>query len=461
MSHVINQTCIPGTLTRITPRFRTRAKTASVVLGLWLGLLATIWAGESTNAPLVVVTCDHADGVYSQGQSILWRVELQKEATNLAKINYALKQGGLTILRQGKLELTNGAAEMLVTNVPCGTMLLEVKTLTDDGLKSKVVGGAVISPENIQPSAPRPEDFDAFWQSKIKELSKIPPDPQLIPIASEKAGVDYWQLNMSNIWGTRVRAQLARRSTGEKFPAMMIMEGAGVHGLKKGWVTSPAAKGWLALNVSPHDLPIDESTNYYDNQSTGALKDYWVMGNENRNKSYFLKMYLGCYRAAQYLTERPDWDGKTLVMIGTSQGGMQALMTAGLHPKVTAVIACVPAGSDMTGPQVGRSPGWPQWYFHVRENDPTSVIQASRYFDIVNFASRIKCPVLTGIGLIDETCPAAGILAAMNQVKAPKEIVLLPHSDHMGMNNSQQAFHERSRAWQKALLEGQPVPPGK
>jgi cephalosporin-C deacetylase-like acetyl esterase len=158
------------------------------------------------------------------------------------------------------------------------------------------------------------------------------------------------------------------------------------------------------------------------------------------------------------LTERPDWDGKTFLVTGTSQGGLQTLMLAGLHPKVTAAIACVPAGCDLTGPQAGRSPGWPAWYYKTEGKDPAQVIAASRYYDVVNFASRIHCPVLTGIGLVDETCPPAGILAALNQVKAPKETILLPQADHQGYHNTHAAFLARAEVWQKALRQGQPAP---
>ena len=77
-------------------------------------------------------------------------------------------------------------------------------------------------------------------------------------------------------------------------------------------------------------------------------------------------MYLSCYRAVEYLKTRPDWNGKTLVVMGDSQGGQQTLMIAGLHPKnITAALALVPAGGDMLAPDAGRAPGWPHWYFNT------------------------------------------------------------------------------------------------
>jgi cephalosporin-C deacetylase-like acetyl esterase len=173
-------------------------------------------------------------------------------------------------------------------------------------------------------------------------------------------------------------------------------------------------------------------------------------------------MYLSCYQAIEYLLGRPDWNGKTLVVSGTSQGGQQSLITAAIHPRVTAALALVPAGCDMLGPDVGRAPGWPAWFDQTRGKDATKVHEASRYFDVVNFAPRIKCPVLVGFGLIDDVCPPEGVMAAVNQVSAPKEVVILPLSEHQETHGSQQPYYKRMHdAWLPALRDGKVVPPSK
>lgn len=239
---------------------------------------------------------------------------------------------------------------------------------------------------------------------------------------------------------------------------MIILQGAGVYPLQQSWVTHRAAKGWIALNLIAHDLPVGEPVEFYDKLFQGALKDYWLIGNDDRDKSYFLRMYLACYRGAQYLAERPEWDGTTLVAIGTSQGGQQAIVTAALHPRVTAVIAGLPGGCDLTRAELGASPGWPARSHEKHGDDPAKVRQTSRYFDVMNFARRVKCPVLAAAGLIDEVCPPEGIVAAVNQTMGPHELVLLPGADHMGVNGSHQPFNQRSKQWLDALVLGQPVP---
>ena len=72
-------------------------------------------------------------------------------------------------------------------------------------------------------------------------------------------------------------------------------------------------------------------------------------------------MYLRDSRAIDYIASRPDWDGKTIVVIGTSMGGQQSLVTAGLNPKITAVIVNEPAGADSNGDLHGRKAGYPNW----------------------------------------------------------------------------------------------------
>jgi cephalosporin-C deacetylase-like acetyl esterase len=102
---------------------------------------------------------------------------------------------------------------------------------------------------------------------------------------------------------------------------------------------------------------------------------------------------------------RPDRDGRTIVVTGCRQGGQQAFVTSGLHPDVTAALALVPAGADFNGPVVGRAAGFPSWYNRIEGRDAVAVRATAPYFDIVNFARNITCPVLVGAGLEDVVCP--------------------------------------------------------
>jgi cephalosporin-C deacetylase-like acetyl esterase len=355
------------------------------------------------------------------------------------------------VIDEGVVQVTDGTGTLKVAGKKVGTLLAELKYGD-----VKAFGGAVFNWPAIQPSAPEPDDFDEFWDSKIAELDAVPMDVVLEKV-DVPGDVDYWKITMNNIRGTKIQGQIARPKKVEgKLPAVLQVQWAGVYPLKQEWVTDPAAQGWLAMNIIAHDLPIDHDQEFYDTLKAGALNNYPAIGKEDRETSYFLRMYLSCYRAVEYLLQRSDWDGKVLHLKGGSQGGLQSIMLAGLNPAVTSVTAKVPAGCDHTGELVGREPGWPKWYRCETGSD--TALNACKYYDVVNFARRIKCPVLVGVGLIDTTCPPAGVIAMFNQLAGPKRLVVMPVSGHKNKNESQAAFLESEQDWLAALREGRPLP---
>jgi cephalosporin-C deacetylase-like acetyl esterase len=412
---------------------------------------AVIALTASTACAQVVVTPRHKDGIYKIGETVVWEVKSDK----LAQVPYTLKRDGLTKLQEGTLDLSKGPAQVETSLDAPGAVLLEIKT--GPGKGGRTLAGAMVAPEKIQPSMPRPDDFDAFWAAKIKELDKIPINPQAEAADPGKSKADYFKVTLDNIGGTHIYGQLAKPKGEGKFPAMLLLQYAGIYELPPGNVLSRAQQGWLALNIEPHDIPFDRPKAYYE-QLKGSLGNYSTRGNDDREKSYFLRMYLGCYRAVEYLSQRPDWDGKTLVVLGDSMGGQQTLCTAGLNPKVTAMLALVPASCDMTGPKIGRAAGFPDWAREAIRTKNDKIYETGRYFDPVNFASKIKCPALVGMGLIDETCPPTGVWATINQISGPKEPIVLINSAHQDANGSQAGYRTRREEWLRALVKGEPAP---
>jgi lysophospholipase L1-like esterase/dienelactone hydrolase len=204
------------------------------------------------------------------------------------------------------------------------------------------------------------------------------------------------------------------------------------------------------VNIEPHDVMPDQPKEYYD-ALPAELKAYNSIETRNRDKNYFLYMYLADVRAVDYLASRPDWDGKTLVVMGTSMGGQQSLCAAGLNPKVTHMLINVPAGADANGTAHGRKIGYPFWDV----NDP-QVLKTAEYFDTVNCAAHIKVPSLVAMGFIDTTSTPVGIWAAFNQIKGPKEAAPMIESPHNHLATQEQSmpWTQRSAAWLSALVSG-------
>ena len=411
-------------------------------LALTFGLALAVPAVELSVAP------DRDTGVYEPGQAVTWTITAKDAAP--ADLKYTVKAGGATQIAVGVLTFTDNKATVTAKLDEPGTLLL---TIPHD--KKNSFGGAAYAWEKIPVSAEEPADFDAFWKAKLDELAKVPVDATFEPADSGVPGVVLQKITMGNIRGTKIRGYFARPAGDKPCPAMLQVQYAGVYSLKKGWAVDNAKNGWMVLNIIAHDLPVDESDDFYKQQAAGPLKDYVRIGADDRETSYFLRMYLSCFRAADYLANRPDWNGKTLLVQGGSQGGLQAIVTGGLHPKVTSITANVPAGCDHTGADLKRSPGWPGLVNKWSGKDEAKLRTASMYYDVVNFARRVKCPTMVGLGLVDTVCPAPGVFAAYNTLAGPKRLILMPTADHMGEHK---AYYGALWGWWNAAKDGKEPP---
>ena len=86
-------------------------------------------------------------------------------------------------------------------------------------------------------------------------------------------------------------------------------------------------------------------------------------------------------------------------------------------------------------------------YARAYPKEAAQMLETLRYFDAVNFAPRIKCPMVVGIALDDEVCPPETSYAAYRALTSHKELWLFPNSGHGNAHD----YPGQERAW----LEGQ------
>lgn len=438
---------------------------------LWV-LLAVAPVCFAQRAPIVqqlTFVPYHASGIYDIGETVGWTVTPGPEPPAYA-FKWTIRRNNAVVLKEGKLDLSSGKDKIEI-NVDQPEMIYvavepyaKLQAAASDGPLGGAVSeagasgyvggntgrnnglyavGAAVAPGKIGLSTPRPDDFDAFWESKLAAQVKIPINPVLTPVETDIPDVELNTFALDAL-GSQAHGYLARPAREGKFPALIQLQYAGVYALNARANAVRAAQGWLVLNVDSHDkLPSDPS---------GKIpRNYQAIGNTDREKSYFLNMYMRDSRVLDYLLSRPDWDGTTIVLTGGSMGGQQSLALAGLRPeKITAVLVCVPAGADSNGDLHGRKAGYPNW----PSGDP-EVMKTALYFDTVNFASRIKAPVLAGIGFIDTISPPAGIWTALNQIPGPKEPLPMIDSEHDNLTPQKgMACPARTREILERLVKG-------
>jgi cephalosporin-C deacetylase-like acetyl esterase/beta-glucanase (GH16 family) len=404
-------------------------------------------------------TPDHVDGIYAAGERIGWTVTLPPNSPAAGVYSYTIRRFGAESLSAGKLDLRRGRARIETSLAQPAMLVVDVTPpagVTDFGSaatggKGHVLLGAAVDPTTLRAAEPKPADFDTFWSAKLRALDSVPMEPVVKPGDGGKPGIEYATVRLNNVKSSHVYGQLAKPAREGKFPAILVLQWASPpYPLQKQWVTDLAAQGYLALNVEPHDVPSDMPKEFYD-ALPALIKQYNTIGQTSRDDSYFLRMYLGDYRAVEYLASRPDWDGRTMVVMGTSMGGQQSFATAGLNPRVTHLIVNVPAGADVTAALHDRWPSYPNW--DVSRPD---VLTTARYFDTANFASRITAQALVAMGFIDNVAAPAGIWAVFNGIRGRKEAVPMPASPHNNYASpeSERGYTTRSAAWLDAIAHG-------
>ncbi|MBI1346531.1 alpha/beta fold hydrolase [bacterium] len=374
-------------------------------------------------APVVTlkITADRPDALYHVGESVTFTITASENDQPLksGQVDCYLSQDGWNPQPMQTLPLKDGQVTLSGKLETPGFLLLRV-TIG----KAQALAGAGFDPLQIQPSLPVPDDFDEFWSSQKAALAKVPLEAKRTAVKSPVAGVEAFDVQIdclgkpvSGYYGRPQNAQL------KSLPAILFVHGAGVRSANLG-ATHWAARegGMLAFDINAHGIPNGQPAEFYEALSQGELKDYRGEGRQNRDECYFKGMFLRLMRALDFLTSEPEWDGKTLIVYGSSQGGFQALAAAGLDERVSLICAGVPAGCDHTGSAADRISGWPKLVpmNAQRQPDPLAM-QASRYFDGVNFATRARCQkAVVTVGFIDTTCPPTSVYAAFNALTVPK-----------------------------------------
>jgi cephalosporin-C deacetylase-like acetyl esterase len=398
-------------------------------------------------------TPDRASGIYEVGEVVGWTVT-PGPANPAYKFKWTIRRNNAVVLKEGTLDLTSGKDRIEITGDQPEMIYVSVEPngpKSDAGYTGGNTGrnnglyavGAAVAPQKIGLSTSRPADFDTFWDGKLAAQAKVPMNPALSPVQTDVAGVELNTFVLDAL-GSKAHGYVARPARDGKFPALIQLQYAGVYALNARAAAQRAAEGWLFLNVDSHDKsPSDPSGN--------IPRNYQATGNTDREKSYFLNMYLRDSRVLDYLLTRSDWDGKTIVLTGGSMGGQQSLVLAGLRPeKISAVLVCVPAGADANGDLHGRKAGYPNW-----PADNPDVMKTALYFDTVNFASRIKAPVMAGMGFIDTISPPAGVWTALNQIPGSKEALPMIESEHDNLTPQKgRACPARTRELLNVLVNG-------
>jgi cephalosporin-C deacetylase-like acetyl esterase len=286
-------------------------------------------------------------------------------------------------------------------------------TYYDDTVK-RVFG---LQPGKLTTTLHKPADFDQFWRKTLDTLKTIPPQYK---ITLERA------LSINN-----------------KLVYLVEMH-SWDNSIIRGWLSIPvdrpkhiAVKYRLPGYVVKMEPSLDDDDFAVFNlnvRGNGNSKDaidthgeYNLYNIENRDTYVYRAVYMDCVRGLDFLCSHSDMglDTTKIMVDGASQGGGLVIALAALDKRIKVVTCEVPLYADFRqaleitrrDPKSQTPVGMIARYMRSHPNfTDEKLFKVWDYYDPLNFAPMVKCPVLMGIGLLDQFCPPKCSFIMYNQL---------------------------------------------
>lgn len=242
-------------------------------------------------------------------------------------------------------------------------------------------------------------------------------------------------------WG-RIYGRFARPAQKGCYPGLLVLPGAGNRARPA--PVEHARHGYTALDIQVHGFPTDLA----EYPSLPELDTY-----ESIEGYSHYEVYRNTLRAVDALLALPGVDADRVAVAGGSQGGRLAIVAAALDNRIR---AAVPALTHFAHRPFVR---WAEQRNALGDSgeqgftdqdipdDVRTRIEA--FFDVVNFAPLVRCPVLLNAGLIDPISPPSTIFALYRCLCGPKEIRVMPNHGH----DWSAAFERYAWQWLRSALE--------
>jgi len=298
---------------------------------------------------------------------------------------------------------------------------------------------AKMSAEDYGTTTTHPADFDQFWDKIIDAARAIPLDAQVEPIPQRSTEqVEVFEVTYTSLDHVRIALWycLPRHRQGP-LPAIIQVPG---------YVSEPlmpkatAAKGYAALSVAPRGKL---RSNRQFNPGYPGLLTHNIT---DRNSYSYRGFYVDACRAVDFLLGQPEVDAARIGITGSSQGGALTIVTSALRPE----IACAAAGAPylcgfMDAARLTHSYPYQEIndYLRLYPEREDQVRQTLDYFDGINFAPRIHCPIIVNVGLRDDVCPPETGFALFREIGSSNK-KLYPYENCM---------HDAGSHWHAAITD--------
>lgn len=292
--------------------------------------------------------------------------------------------------------------------------------------------------ERYTGSTPRPQDFDSFWDARVREAWRLPLQyritPSEIPDSRRTRYYDVWLEGMN---GAKLYAKLVLPIRAEKVP--VVLQFHGYPGSSRGWFEQSAFAG-MGMAVLAMECPGQGGASVYAGAPVGTTAaDHIAMGlGGDPEGLYYTEVFQDTCLMVRLALALEELDSGRIYVNGASQGGGLGLVCTALNAShIRRCAALYPFLADyrrawdldMDAVVFTGMKYCTRWF------DPTGdrleeLFTKLGYIDVLHFVDRITCPVLFGTGLRDDLIPPSAQQAVFSRIRSPKRRLVYPDYGH-------------------------------
>ncbi len=284
-----------------------------------------------------------------------------------------------------------------------------------------------------KPALTASADFDAFWATAKAKVDRH----DLKPVYTLDEDVPYTQIKIYDVTingldGTLVKGWLvlpAYASERRKVPCVVQFHGGGGSRAQDHWWASSGI-AMLMVDFRHQGGTTGSKTQFARECGAAVIGFNLTKGPEGYYLYHAWTDQLLALRAA---FEHPWIAADKIAVWGQSQGGGTALMAAAVEPRVKKCFAAVPSYCWWERRIDQKLASASKLNEYLRDKDADEIKRVHRlmsYFDGMNFAARIKCPVRLYACGRDVAVPPECVYAVYNHLNCDKAVVDFPLGRH-------------------------------
>ena len=274
--------------------------------------------------------------------------------------------------------------------------------------------------DSYTPIVDEPVEFDRFWNATLDKVGEIAPLPVMARQAPPAPRLTLDHVNYASLGNVRIAAYLLAQDVSEPRPLIVHS-----HGYNSQY---DVMLHWA--NTGCHVFGLDFRGFGRSTSTRVVAGGYVLTGIETPQTSILRGAVCDLLQGLKAAHALLGWRIARTVLYGFSFGGAMALMAGVLTDEPELLVVGQPTfgwhKERLRLSQAGSSHELKR-YFAAHPARSAAAMDTLGYFDTLHFASRVRTPVLLGIGLDDPVVPSRSVLAIAGRLPQDScEVRFLP-----------------------------------